>query len=135
MKKFLPLLLLFISCKDEPKFEVEGQWTLERLEAYEDYYLPALTFTTDTVFEGVEFYFDSLDVYTMVDDTINYVPIIGYHYETKWVHTYEWQDTSLWIGVEEWKVIQSDDNHMVIENLTVYGIVGESIRTLYFSRN
>ena len=135
MKKWwIVCLLVLLTCTPQYEFSVKGQWSLDRLEAEEDYYLPALYFTTDTVFSGVDFYFDSLEVYTLVDGTIDYVPIVGYHFENKWVHTYEWQDTSIWIGVEEWKVLQADEESMVIENLTVYGIVGEIRRTLYFTR-
>ena len=135
MRKYLYLLpLLLLTCNKEEPFVVEGQWQLERLESFEDYYLPGLTFTTDTVLEGVEFIFDSLEVYTLVDGSLSPVELIGFHYENKFAHTYEYLDTSLWIGVEEWKVVSKEPNALVIENTTVYGIVGEQLRTLYFIR-
>lgn len=128
----LPLLLL--TCGKEEPFEIRGTWQLDRLESIEDYYLPGLTFTTDTILEEVEFLFDSLEVYTLVRGSLSPVELIGYHFENKFSHSYEYLDTSLWIGVEEWKVVFRGSNNLVVENRTVYGIVGEQLRTLYFKQ-
>ena len=135
MRRLLYLLpLLLLTCHKEEPFVIDGEWQLNRLESVEDYYLPGLTFTTDTVLDGVEFIFDSLIVYTLVDGSLSPVELIGFHYENKWRHSYEYLDTALWIGVEEWKVVDKEPNTLVVENKTVYGIVGEQLRTLYFIR-
>lgn len=135
MRRLLYLLpLLLLTCHKEEPFLIYGEWELQRLESVEDYYLPGLSFTTDTVFDDVRFLFDSLEVYTVVDGSLSPVELIGFHFESKWLHSYEYLDTSLWIGVEEWKVIYEEPNALVVENKTVYGIVGEQLRTLYFIR-
>jgi len=135
MRRLLYLLpLLLLTCHKEEPFLIYGEWELQRLESVEDYYLPGLSFTTDTVFDDVRFLFDSLEVYTIVDGSLSPVELIGFHFESKWLHSYEYLDTSLWIGIEEWKVIYKEPNALVVENKTVYGIVGEQLRTLYFIR-
>jgi len=80
MKKWLPFLLVLLTCTPVSRFEVEGPWELERLEAQEDYPLYGLNITMDTAFDGVDFLFDTTYVYTLVNETINYVPILGYHF-------------------------------------------------------
>lgn len=135
MKALLPFIfLVFLSCQKEPVFEIQGAWSLDRLESQEDYYLPALQFTTDTLFNQAEMIFDSAVVYTLVDGSITPIPIIGYHYQSSWAFTYSDLDSCLWIGVEPWTFIAKDNEQMILENETNYGLVGVQVRTLYLSR-
>lgn len=135
MKKYLYLLpLLLLTCNKEEPFVLEGEWKIDRLESVEDYYLPGLTFTTDTVFDDAVIYFDSLSAWTMLNGSVSPIEIIGYHWTDKFLHTYQDVDSSVWIGVEEWKYVSKSNDALVIENKTVYGIVGEQVRTLYFIR-
>ena len=135
MRRLLYLLpLLLLTCHKEEPFVIEGQWQLNRLESIEDYYLPGLSFVTDTTLEAVAFVFDTSLVYTLVNNTLSPVELIGFRYENSWVHNYEYLDTSVWIGTEEWKVVSKDLNSLIVENKTVYGIVGEQLRTLCFIR-
>ena len=135
MKKYLYLLpLLLLTCNKEEPFVLEGEWKIDRLESVEDYYLPGLTFTTDTVFDDAVIYFDSLSAWTMLNGSVSPIEIIGYHWTDKFLHTYQDVDTSVWIGVEEWKYVLKSNEEIIIEYETVYGIVGEQLRTLYLSK-
>lgn len=135
MKKYLYLLpLLLLTCNKEEPFVLEGEWKIDRLESVEDYYLPGLTFTTDTVFDDAVIYFDSLSAWTMLNGSVSPIEIIGYHWTDKFLHTYQDVDSSVWIGVEEWKYVLKSNEEIIIENETVYGIVGEQLRTLYLSK-
>ena len=135
MRRLLYLLpLLLLTCHKEEPFVIDGEWKIDRLESVEDYYLYGLNFTTDTVFDNLVFYFDSVNVYTILNDTLQPVEIIGFIYSNSYMHTYQYLDTSLFISYEEWDVVSQGPNTLVIENKTVYGIVGEQLRTLYFIR-
>lgn len=135
MRRLLYLLpLLLLTCHKEEPFVIDGEWQLNRLESVEDYYLPGLNFTTDTVFHNLVFYFDSVNVYTILNGTLQPVEIIGFIYSNGYMHTYQYLDTSLFISYEEWDVVSQGPNTLVVENKTVYGIVGEQLRTLYFIR-
>ena len=135
MKALLPLILLvFLSCQKEPVFDIQGTWSLDRLESHEDYYLPALQFNTDTVFDQANMIFDSSGVYTLVDGSVSPIEIIGYHYQSSWAFTYSDLDSCLWIGVEPWTFITKNNEQMVLQNETNYGLVGLQVRTLYLSR-
>ena len=136
MKALLPLILLiFLSCQKEPSFEIKGTWSLDRLESREDYYLPALQFTTDTVFDQANMIFDSSVVYTLIDGSVTPIQIIGYHYQSSWAFNYQDLDSCVWIGVEPWTFIVKENQQIILENETNYGLVGTQIRTLYLSRS
>lgn len=136
MKRLLYLLpLLLLTCNKKEPFVLEGEWKIDRLESVEDYYLPGLTFTTDTVFDDALIYFDTLGAYTILDGSVSPIEIIGYHWANRFFHTYQDVDSSVWIGVEEWKYVVKTNEELVIENMTEYGIVGEQLRTLYLYKN
>lgn len=128
------LFLILFSCAKEEPYSVLGEWNLDRLESKEDYLLPGLTFTTDTVFDDVVFFFDSLNIFTIVEGTVQPVEIIGWMYSNNYIHSYTFTDTSIFIRNIEWKVINKSVDELIIENKTEYGIVGEQLRTLYFTR-
>lgn len=128
------LFFVLFSCSKKEPYSILGEWNLDRLESKEDYLLPGLVFTTDTVFDDAVFFFDSLNVFTIINGTIQPIEIIGWMYSNNYVHSYSFQDTCLFIRNIEWKVISKEDDGLIIENKTEYGIVGEQIRTLYFTR-
>ena len=135
MRSYLILILLLCTtCNNEPDFIVEGRWELERLESIEEYELYNINYGFDTSFNSASLYFDDGLLWTILDDTVTQISILGFQYSNAFVFTYIDLDTSLCIGTEEWNYLVKSNTNIVIENKTVYGIVGSQVRTLYLSR-
>lgn len=134
MREWLVIVVFFlVGCKKEVALEMRGEWSLDRMESVEDYWLPGLQFTLDTVFDDVAVVYDTLYMYTAVDGTLTPVNIVGHIWERDWVLNWT-LDTALWIGGEPWSFIVRSHDEIVIENVTRYGIVGEQVRTLYMKK-
>lgn len=127
---FLLLMMMLTTCTVDIPLNMHGEWELSRLESVEEYGLYGLEFTTDTCFENVDLMFDTSVVYLVVDGGLQPLEIVGFNWSTNWY--LEWElDTCLWIANEPWSFIVKEPNRIVVENKTLYGIVGSQIRTLY----
>lgn len=132
-KWWIVVVFLMVGCVEETPLDMVGIWSLDRLESYEEYWLYDLTVTTDTSFNDVQLFFDTLGMYTVIDDTLKPVSVVGYWWSMHWLLNWE-LDTALWIGGEPWSLIVEEPNKIIVENKTRYGIVGEQVRTLYMTK-
>lgn len=134
MRKWLVVVvLLFAGCKEEVPLEMRGEWSLDRMESVEDYWLPGLWFTLDTVFDDVAVVYDTLYMYTAVNGQLAPVDVVGHVWERDW--SLSWQlDTALWMNGEPWSFILRTPDEIIVESVTHYGIVGEQVRTLYMHK-
>lgn len=134
MKRFILLFVLLLSCSKEPQLVIEGEWSLDRMESIEEYQLFNWSFTTDTTFKNIKFIFEDGIVYTIKNDTVMPIPIIGFHFQNNAFLSYTHNNNELLINYEPWEIISNGKSTIILENETNYGIVGNQVRTLYLNR-
>lgn len=128
------LLLSLVACTKAtittPPVEptLEGDWNLSVYSSFEVYPMMDTTFYNEFTDLNVRFLIEDNSLYTLQNDTLQPIPLLGFVYENSFVLSIEDRDGFIYIGGEKWNLISLTNNLLVLETTTEYGLMGSQLR-------
>lgn len=131
--------LAIVGCsKPEPTFDpeptLEGEWELKVFSSLEDYPLLDSAFYNEFTGLNITFIIEGDDLYTLQNDTLQPIPLLGFVYQNNFHLSIEDRDGSIYIGGEKWKLTSLTNNLMSLENVTDYGMMGNQLRQFVLAK-
>ncbi len=137
MKKLVLLsLFAFASCEKEPIVQhelntINGSYNVSLTSVYVSGYLTSLPSTDTALYDLCTIMFDYGTMYTLVNDTIQPVPILGFNFQTDYAFQTERIGDTLMIGGEVWEVLEDEHGHgLSLNRVTNYGGMGTDLQTM-----
>tara|TARA_R100000900_G_scaffold123789_1_gene98147 strand:+ start:1249 stop:1680 length:432 start_codon:yes stop_codon:yes gene_type:complete len=142
LKQAIKILLLFslIACSKSPTLTppaeptLEGDWELTVYSSLEEYPLWDTTFYNEFKDLNVRFLIEDNSLYTVQNDTLRPIPLLGFIYQNSFILSIEDRDGFIYIGGEKWNLILLTINLLVLETTTDYGMMGSQLRQFVLTK-